>query len=78
MELHAEAARQERRNVPLAQADHRPVGEFMAAEHGFMPRRRTCACQRPLSFLIAAMVISNFDCRSRVLSRLELTAKPLH
>ncbi len=33
MELHAEAARQDRRNVPLAQADHRPVGEIMATEH---------------------------------------------
>lgn len=33
---------------------------------GFMPRRRPCACQRPLSILIVAIMTSNFHCRSCV------------
>ncbi|NTE36574.1 hypothetical protein G6L55_18140 [Agrobacterium tumefaciens] len=133
----------ERRNVLLAQANHRPVGEIMAAQNvdalyllddpAFQGRHFSLIsfeqlpergafeyfCVRcssapinlcfevacplfgfefgdealaaglhtapshlclaaPSEFPIVATVISNIHCRSRVPSRLELTAKPLH
>ncbi len=47
---------------------HFSASSFVSKDlhRGFKPRRRTCACQRPLSFLIVAMAISNIHCRSCV------------